>query len=156
MATSFLVPLAIGMALNAALGTAAERFARWAGTAGFVVLGLGALVIVIAQRSIILPLLGRSLVAVVLFAAGALLIGHLLGGPDPLEKTSLAIATVTRHPGLALLIVATNFPQARDQVAAIIPLVIGTTLTTIPYTIWQNRTATVQPRPPVSSPAGLH
>ena len=102
--TTFLLPLGIGMVARAVLGPArAVRIGDLAGDAGDIVLGILVLLIVVAQRATVFPLLWQSAIVIALFAAGALAIGHLLGGPDPRERTSLAIATVTRHPGLALL-----------------------------------------------------
>ena len=40
------------------------------------------------------------------FTLAAIVAGHLLGGPNPADRTSLAIACASRHIGLALLIAA--------------------------------------------------
>jgi len=50
-----------------------------------------------------------------------------LGGPDPAERT--ALATVTRQPGLALLIATASCA-----------------LVSIPYTAWRKRILAAQPK----------
>jgi BASS family bile acid:Na+ symporter len=80
--TTFLLPLGIGMVARAVLGPArAVRIGELAGDAGDIVLGILVLLMVVAQRATVFPLLWQSMVVIALFAAGALAIGHLLGGP---------------------------------------------------------------------------
>jgi hypothetical protein len=67
-----------------------------------------------------------------------------LGGPDPAERTALAIATVTRHPGLALLIATASFPKLQVM-PPILSLIIGCALVSIPYTAWRKRILAAQP-----------
>jgi BASS family bile acid:Na+ symporter len=151
--TTFLLPLGIGMVARAMLGPVALRLGEWAGTAGFIVLIATILLMVVAQRTTVFPLLWQSAVVIALFAAGSLLIGHLLGGPDPRESTSLAIATVTRHPGLALLIATTNFPQTQGVLSAVVAFVLGTALAAVPYTAWRKRVLAHDAPAQVGAPA---
>jgi len=102
-----------------------------------VLLGVLVVALVAAQFAALVTLLRQSAVLVVLFAAGSLGIGHAIGGPGPEVRTSLAIATVTRHPGLALLIASTNFPDRPEAPMAIVTFVAGTALAAIPYTAWR-------------------
>jgi bile acid:Na+ symporter, BASS family len=153
LAMSFLIPLAVGMALKAMLGSRSDRVGEWAGTIGGIVLAVLVLLMLLVQRASVFPLLWNSLVLVALFAGGSLLIGHLLGGPDPRERTALAIASVTRHPGLAILIATTNAPQTGQAVPAILAVVIGCAIAAIPYTLWRKHSLTAQPGPPIGAPA---
>ncbi len=51
---------------------------------------------------------------------------HLLGGPDPDDRTALALATASRHPGVALLIPTGNFPnQKLVAPAMVLYLIVG-------------------------------
>jgi BASS family bile acid:Na+ symporter len=60
--------------------------------------------VLIMEWPTIRSLLGDgTVVAAVLLSALGLLVGHLLGGPDPENRTVLALATVSRHPGVALV-----------------------------------------------------
>lgn len=59
----------------------------------------------------ILPVL-----AVTLMAAAALLSGHWLAGSDPITRQTIAIANATRNAGLAIALIALNFPDARHEI----------------------------------------
>jgi bile acid:Na+ symporter, BASS family len=144
LAKTFLVPFAVGMALKAALGERALRVGEWANTISIIILGAVVLLLVIVQRGTIFPVLWQSLPIVVAFAAGSLLIGHAVGGPDPAERTALAIATVTRHPGLALLIATATFPNLQ-VLPPILSLIIGCALVSLPYTAWRKRVLAARP-----------
>jgi bile acid:Na+ symporter, BASS family len=154
--TTFLLPLGVGMVARGVIGpTRAVRIGDLAGDTGHIVLGILLLLMLVAQRATVFPLLWQSAIVIALFAAGALLIGHLLGGPDPGERTSLAIATVTRHPGLALLLASGNFRMTQEMPLAVVAFVLGTTLATIPYTIWRKRVLSLSPPATFGAPANV-
>lgn len=138
LASTFLVPFAIGMALRKMLRERATRIGEWANTISSIMLAGIVLVLIAVQFGTILPMLWQSLPLVVTFAAGALFIGHVLGGPDPRERTALAIATVTRHPGLALLMATSSFPNLH-VLPPILSVIIGCAIVSIPYTAWRKR-----------------
>jgi len=144
LAKTFLVPLLLGMALKAALGSRAVRLGELAAMAGTALLTLVVLLLVIAQRDTVFPLGWRSLPVLIVYASASLLIGHVIGGPDPGERTALAVAAVTRHPGLAILIASTSAPQAAF-VPAIIVVVVCSALVAIPYTFWRKRVLAKRP-----------
>ncbi len=60
--------------------------------------------LLVALRREIVALGLPSFLAFVTFALIGIASGHLLGGPDPSHRTSLAVSCTTRHVGLALLI----------------------------------------------------
>ena len=60
---------------------------------------------------------GGTLLAVVIFVAGALAMGHLLGGPDRRDAAVLAFATSCRHPATALALASANFPSTDEHAA---------------------------------------
>jgi BASS family bile acid:Na+ symporter len=72
--------------------------------------------VVLWVRAMGLPLVLKAgvlaVVAVVLMAAISLLAGHFLGGPDPTTRQTIAIANATRNAGLAIALIALNFPQS--------------------------------------------
>ncbi len=145
LAKTFLVPLVVGMGLKAALGDRSLRLGELAGLIGTIVLVLLVILLVFAERDNIFPLVWRSLPAIALFAGGSLLLGHVLGGPDAGERTALAIATVTRHPGLAILIATSSLSQ--NLVPAILIVVIGSAVIAIPYTSWRKHAIASQLEP---------
>jgi bile acid:Na+ symporter, BASS family len=154
LGSTFLLPFAIGMALKRSLGDNSARIGHWAGMVGSLVLGALVVLLLVAQRDVIFPLLWQSLPVIAVFVAGSLLIGHLLGGPDPAERTALAVATVTRHPGLAILIATTNFPNA-NLLPAILAVVLGSAIAAIPYTAWRKQALTPRPGQPLRAPANV-
>lgn len=148
---TFLAPLLLGMALKVVLRDRSIRVGEVAGMAGTAMLVLIVLILFVAQRDTIFPLAWRSLPVLIVYAGGSLLIGHLIGGPDPGERTALAVATVTRHPGLAILIAATAAPQAAF-VPAILVVVACSAVVAVPYTAWRKRALARHPDPAI--PAG--
>ncbi len=71
----------------------------------------------------------------------ALIIGHLMGGPEPGQRTALAVSCATRHLGLAILVAAAvPGPKTAVFVAAYI---VTSAAVSIPYLKWQARVNTV-------------
>ena len=79
-----------------------------------------------------------ALLAIAAFVGFGLAVGHALGGPDPHDRTVLALATATRHPGVAMAIGAANFPNEKVVPAILLYLVVGGVLA-IPYVVWRTR-----------------
>jgi BASS family bile acid:Na+ symporter len=73
------------------------------------------------------------------FVLVGLAIGHALGGPVPENRTSLAIATATRHPGVALLLARANFPEEQLVVPAVLLYLLVNAVVAIPYLLWIKR-----------------
>ena len=88
------------------------------------------------------------LIVLALFTLVGIAIGHFLGGPNPDDRTVLALATGIRHPGLAMAIASANFPDQKTAVLAVVVchVLVGLILS-IPYLIWRKRSraARVQP-----------
>jgi BASS family bile acid:Na+ symporter len=106
LAKAFLAPLLAGMLLRYPLGAAAEPLSeRLLEVAGAILAAAGLGLLALHGR-----LLGEAgvgpLVALLVMTLVALAIGHLLGGPDPGERTALAVVCATRHVGIALLAAA--------------------------------------------------
>lgn len=116
---SFLLPLGLGMAIRLVAPALAERYADLLLKVSGAVMALIAVVALILGIHLILEIGWQSLLAFVLFTLTAIGSGHLLGGPDPLNRTSLAITCTSRHIGLALLIAA----HTRGEHA--LPMVVG-------------------------------
>ena len=150
LAKTFLVPFAVGIGLKAAFGERGVRIGDWANTMSTIMLVAIVIVLIAAQFGTIVPLLWQSMPIVMAFAAGSLLIGHVIGGPDPRERSALAIATVTRHPGLALLIATASFPNLQ-VLPPILSLIIGCAIVSIPYTAWRKRIIAADQGPTLSA-----
>jgi BASS family bile acid:Na+ symporter len=81
-----------------------------------------------------------TLIALVVFVAIGLLVGHLLGGPDPDHSVVLALSTASRHPAIALSIASANFPDERFGGTILLYLLVGA-LAAMPYLSWRRRRA---------------
>ena len=138
---SAIAPLAAGILVRHFWPDLAESIARPASITATVLLVLAVLPVLFQMSGAIWALVGDGmLVALVLFAVIGLAVGHILGGPDPDDRTVLALATCTRHPGIALTIASLNFPGQKASVLAVIlcHLVIGGLLA-VPYNMWRRR-----------------
>jgi bile acid:Na+ symporter, BASS family len=79
-----------------------------------------------------------SLGAIAILTFAGLAVGHLLGGPEPGNRTCLALASSTRHLGLAAVIALTNFPDARPLPTVLVFTAVSI-VATILYTQWRKK-----------------
>jgi BASS family bile acid:Na+ symporter len=135
------VPLAIGMALGKLLPGAAPRLSALADRAGMSALMLGAIALIYLVGHAILGTLGGGALATAVVIIGfGLLVGHLLGGPDPGTRGALAVATAARHPGVALVLATSVFPEQESAImGAVLLYLIANVILTIPYVRWRKR-----------------
>jgi BASS family bile acid:Na+ symporter len=70
------------------------------------------------------------------FALIGLIIGHLLGGPDPDNRPILALATASRHPAVAMAIAHANFPEQKLAGAAVFLYLILSGILSALYLSW--------------------
>lgn len=149
-----LLPLTIGLALRRLAPRLARRAAPWVPKLSLGLLFVGELPVFVSSWPTMMELVGNGTVLVmVVVSAIGLLSGHLLGGPNIGERGALALASATRHPGIAAMIATTN--AADEQVSAVILLfLLAGMLTAEPYKHWLNRRiqrAAVSAGPPASS-----
>src|SRR4029079_282051 len=105
----------------------------------WVLLILGLTGLLAANLSAMWALLGDgTLIAMTVFIGSALLVGHLLGGPDPEHSVVLALSNACRHPTIAISIASANFPDQRFAATMLLYVLMNATLC-IPYVIWQRR-----------------
>jgi BASS family bile acid:Na+ symporter len=138
---SILLPLALGIAVRSVAESFAERAAQPASGLGMILLLVGVLPILVKVWPAMAHLIGNGTVlAMLAVTAVGLLAGHLLGGPDPVDQTVLAIASASRHPGIALLIGEANFPEHKPQVtAAVLLFLLVSGIAAAPYSAWRKR-----------------
>jgi BASS family bile acid:Na+ symporter len=135
IAKSFLAPLVLGMLLRWPLSSVAGRLSEWLlGAAGAALTAAGLALLVLHGGALVavgvVPLL--ALVATTLVA---LAIGHALGGPDPDDRTALAVSCATRHVGIAML-AASTVPGPRIAVL-VLAYVLASAVVSIPYLRWR-------------------
>lgn len=154
--SSVLLPLGIGLAI----GRWRPSVRRWL-PAIQKVSGLVLLVCAIALMVGAWSLMGSlvrqgTLAAIVIITLAGLAFGHFLGGPDEDDRTVLAFATASRHPGVAVA-VASLTDQPLAPIGVLLAVLVSE-LAVIPYKRWRKRlrataAGTAGQGPP---PAGAH
>jgi BASS family bile acid:Na+ symporter len=143
IAGRFLAPLLLGMLIRWPLGRFADRLSDWIQNAAEAAIVLSGLTLLALQwrapMSVgLVPLLALGGTALL-----ALAIGHALGGPDPHERTALAVTCATRHVGVALL-AASTVPGAKVTELVLVYLVVAVIATAL-YMNWRSRRVTPPP-----------
>jgi len=135
LAKGFLAPLVVGMLLRLALRDRAEAISMGVLKVAGIVLGLAGLTLIVASFGLIVSVGWESLLALAALALVATAIGHLVGGPDPGERTALGVSCASRHVGIAML-AASATPQ-KATIALVLAYLLVATLVTIPYLKWR-------------------
>jgi BASS family bile acid:Na+ symporter len=131
----------------------AERIAGPAAAIATVLLLAGVGLILGKAARPMLALLGDgTLLAIVLFLVLGLLVGHLLGGPTAGDRSVLALATASRHPGVALAIAQLTFPAEKTVLAALLLYLVAGAIVTLPYVRWRKKALAEEP-PLAATPA---
>jgi BASS family bile acid:Na+ symporter len=134
---SFLVPLVIGMAFRWFAPDKAEPLADKILTVAGFVLAVSAVVLLISNWELLIKAGWPALLTLAGLTLIALIIGHLMGGPEPGQRTALAVSCATRHLGLAILVAAAApGPKTAVFVAAYL---VASAMGSIPYLKWQSR-----------------
>jgi BASS family bile acid:Na+ symporter len=136
---TILLPLLAGVAVRAVLPGLAERLAKLLGPAAMALALLGLVVLLTAAWAEVRAAAGGgTIIALVVFVVVGLVVGHLLGGPDPDHSVILALSTATRHPAMALSIATTNFPDEQFAGTILLYLIVAT-IAAVPYIAWRRR-----------------
>jgi BASS family bile acid:Na+ symporter len=128
-----LAPLAVGLLVRQLAPNLAERIGPPVARIANVLLLIGILPVLYTAWPGISSLIGHGtvlvIVVVVLVAIAA---GHLIGGPSESDRTALGITSAMRHPGIAMAIATTNFPDDKLMPAAIaLYVLVAAMLTTV-------------------------
>ena len=134
--TGFLAPLLAGMVVRYFWPTLAERIGEPLITAAGIILLVLILLIVATNFSVIVGIGLPAFLLIVVMTFAALAVGHVLGGPDPNDRTTLALACATRFPALGLLIASLNFPNAKP-LPIVVAYLLAANLAVIPYMRWR-------------------
>lgn len=140
MLGTIILPLIAGMTVNVLKPEFALRIARPAALVATALLVLAALPVLVFEWRQLLAMVGNgTLVVLALFALVGITAGHLLGGPDPDDRTVLALATAARHPGVAIAIATLNAPAEKGVLAVVLWHLIVGAIVAIPYVRWRER-----------------
>jgi BASS family bile acid:Na+ symporter len=137
---TLLLPLALGVVVHRLTPGFAERIAKPVGLFAVILLFLAILPVLIKVWPAMMSLIGNGTILVmVVFALVGLGVGHLMGGPDPQNRTVLALSSATRHPGIAIAIAHVNFPDHKLAPAAILLYLLVSAISAAPYLGWTKR-----------------
>jgi bile acid:Na+ symporter, BASS family len=132
---SVLLPLGAGIAVRG-WTTIAERLVRPASQLGTLLLLIGSVLLLSGTWRGIWGVIGDgTVVMVAAFVVFGLVVGRLLGGPDPRQATVLGLSTACRHPAITLSIASANFPDERFGATVMLYLLVGVVVLT-PYVMW--------------------
>jgi BASS family bile acid:Na+ symporter len=156
VAMSILVPLAAGMALRHLWPELAAKLSPVANAVGMGLLLALSLLVLAAQWDALRSLIGDGTFgACVLLAAVGLAAGHLFGGADRDHQTTLALATASRHPGVAITLGAAAEPGNPLVPVAVVLYVLVSVVVAIPYTAWRRRGRPSDPSPNTRVPGSV-
>jgi BASS family bile acid:Na+ symporter len=142
MAGTVLGPLIAGVVLRSLRPSFAENAAGPLAKISAILLILCVLPILPGALPKVWLLVGDgALASFAAFVLVGLAAGHLLGGPDPEDRSVLAIATASRHPAVALAIAASSFPDEKLVVPAILMYLLVNALVSSLYLFWCKRHA---------------
>ena len=137
---TIILPLALGIAVHTLAPVAADRLVNPIAKIASIALLLCTVVILFSGAPAIWELTGNgTLVAIAAFVLVGLLIGHFVGGPKPENRTGLALATASRHPGIAIALAVANFPEEKLAISAVLLYLLVNILVSIPYHILTKR-----------------
>lgn len=137
IARAFLGPMLIGIVLRRALPSMADRLAHGITAVAGVALLVGAVGLLAIHGHLLVELGPQPMVALVAMTGISLGIGHALGGPDPGDRTALAVSCAMRHVGIAMLAAAV-VPNPR-AVACVLAYLISASIVSGLYLKWRSR-----------------
>lgn len=125
--TTVLIPLATGVFVKSLAPRFAYRYHERLSKIAGVILALFLLPVLVISWPAVVSVVksGPALAAIVGFCALGFFIGHSVGGPGQQHKTVLALASASRHPGVAIAIGQLGFPEAKAVPAAVLLILIG-------------------------------
>jgi bile acid:Na+ symporter, BASS family len=135
-----LAPLMAGMLVRQFTPATALQISKPVALFAAVLLVVSILPVLYTTWPAMIALVGNgAIAAIAAFVLVGLAVGHILGGPESNHRTVLALATATRHPGIALAIGSTHFAEQKAVLPAILLYVVLCAIFTIPYSVWRKR-----------------
>ena len=136
---STLLPLALGVAIRSLLPALADKIEGPIALVARVLLPAAVLVLLAATWRQVWGATGAgTILAMIAFVTAGLLVGHLMGGPDPEHSVVLALSSACRHPAIALTIASANFPDHHFAGTILLYLIVNG-LVGVPYLAWHRR-----------------
>lgn len=140
MLVTVLAPLAAGFVFRSLAPGAAEKLQPVTALLGMLILVAAVLPVVIVKWPDISAQVGDgTLLAFGVFVIIGLVAGHMLGGPGQEDRTVLATAAASHHPGVAIQIAQLNFPNEGSIAPAVLLYLLTAAVLTAPYIFWRKR-----------------
>jgi len=140
---SLFLPFGIGVAIRAAAPGVAGRLRKGLEGLGAVTLLVALVVLLVRGRTTFLEFGVRDYAAMVLFCVLALASGHFMAANDA-ERTTYALESAARNPGVALLMATLSLGPVRG--AVLLPYLVVFIVVSSLYTAMRKRA--LVPRPP--------
>jgi len=132
------LPMGLAMLLRRYQPGLATAVSGYAGKAANILFMFLALVLLVTGFDLVIDAGWRANLATSLIVVMSLAAGHLLGGSDAQTRTALAIATIARNMGLALLITVISNSEKRELAMLVAYIILGFALA-VPYSLWRRR-----------------
>jgi BASS family bile acid:Na+ symporter len=140
VATSVLLPLVAGFVVGRSLPALADRIAGPLAIAATVLLCALFLPILYVARHAIFAQFGNfTILAIFVFTLAGIAVGHAMGGPVEGNRSALALATSTRHPGVALAILHAVTPEDPGIGPVVLLYLLVGSIASLPYVAWRKR-----------------
>lgn len=137
---TMLLPLGIGLVVGSRWAASRAWIPSIQKVSGIVLLACAVIIVAAAWPAMASAAWQGTVSAIVIISLAGLAAGHLLGGPDEDNRTVLAHATVSRHPGVAIA-VASLTGQALAPAGVLFALLVSA-VAVLPYTRWRKRLRT--------------
>jgi BASS family bile acid:Na+ symporter len=136
---TMLEPLVAGMLARLISLSFAERVTKPISRVASVLI-IDVVPIFLISMPTVMSMIGNgTLVGIVAFILMGLSVGHLPGGPKLENRTVLALMTSSRHPGIAVAIANTIYPEKNFVIATVLLYLLLNMLISFPYLIWSKR-----------------
>lgn len=131
---SVIAPLVVGLLVRQLAPGFAARFAPPLSLFASILLVVAVLPVLVKIWPVLMAQVGNgTLLALALFTVVGVAVGHWLGGPEPDNRTVLALASGARHPGVAMAIAVATFPDEKAVIAVVFWHLIVGAIVCVPY-----------------------
>lgn len=135
---TILLPVGCGLLIRSFFPKVADAIGPALSKTGSIVLLLFVLVVVVMTYGVLLRMDPWSYLVMAIVVIVSLAIGHVLGPGDEKERTTLAMESAARHPGLAMTIATLNF-SPQQALPVLVPYMIVFVAVTTIYLQWRKR-----------------
>jgi BASS family bile acid:Na+ symporter len=134
-------PLVAGLAFSKLLPRISEMLLKPLRLTASALLIAGSLALLAGTWHAIWSATGHwTVISIIAFILLGLLVGHLLGGPEPEHASVLALSCASRHPAIALAVASTNYPGEQFAPTLILYVLLSVAVC-VPYVGSQRRRA---------------